>query len=122
MGLVTREILSHGRKTERVAVPEWDGEITIRALSAAQQITFAAYVKDLGDAPGGMARSAAWMLTAAWVDEDGKPVLPLGDVDALLESQTAELLVDLGLKISAISGFTPNATVSAEKNSESSQS
>lgn len=122
MGLVTRAVLSSGLKTERITVPEWDGEIMLRALSAAQQIAFAVYVKELGEALGGMARSAAWLLTAAWVDEEGKQVLLLGDVDSLLETQTTELLVDLGVKITAISGFGPKATASAEKNSESNQS
>ena len=58
MGLVTREILHTGRKTERVAVPEWDGEILLRALSAAQADRLCGLQSNaLGDMPRRRLRS-----------------------------------------------------------------
>lgn len=123
MGLVTKQTLNQsGRKVTRVEVPEWEGEIILRALSAAQAIEFAAYYNAQGDKPGANLRVAAWLLTAAWVDESGAPVLSLGDIDLLLETQTVELLIALGQQVTDLSGTQRDAIASAEKNSQSNQS
>ena len=120
MGLVTRQVLTQaGRKVERVAVAEWEGEILLRALSAAQTIAFIEFARAQGDAVDANLRTAAWLLVAAWVDEAGAPILTLDDLDELLANQTAALLHRLGLEVSVLTGMSPQAVASAEKNLES---
>ena len=122
MDIAARQLLQAGRKTVQIDVPEWDGAIILKPLSAAQAIAFSAYYAALGDTPGANLRVAAWLLSAAWVDDMGQPVLATGDIDLLLETQTVELLLRLGTTVTEISNTKADAQASAEKNLPSSQS
>jgi len=124
MGVIGREVLTRQiLKTERVEVPEWEGEIILRELSAAQVGEMAKF----GDAqqmqanPGSAMELAAWVLVSSWVDADGAPILTVDDVPMLLATQTADLINRLATRVMMLSGMAPRALASAEKNSESRQ-
>jgi hypothetical protein len=123
MGLATRQLLNRaGAQVKRVAVPEWESEMLLRALSAAQLIDFIEYSNAQGNDVGANLRTAAWLIVAGWVDEAGDPVLGFEDIQLLLATQPADLINRLGQAVSAVSGLIPEAVASAEKNSESNQS
>ena len=118
--VLTRRVL----KTECVAVPEWEGDIILRAMSGAQTMEFTtvgASIDPKAD-PGAALKLAAWVLTECWVDEEGDRVLAPEDVDTLLATQTADVINRLATRAMQISGLAPEAIASAEKNSESSRS
>lgn len=122
---IGRDILQRRQlKTERVDVPEWDGEIILRSLSAAQTAAF----KQFGDGQSqnvdalASLRLAAWVIVHSWIDESGALVLTIDDIDALLEGNSVDLINSLGKRAMQISGLAKDALASAEKNSESSQS
>lgn len=110
-------------RTERVKVPEWEGEIILREMSAAQVVDFIRFISaQAADDPGSDMRRAAWTLVTCWVDEDGNQVLTVEDIDMLLETQPAALLNRLSTLAGVLSGMLPDAAAVAEKNSESRQS
>lgn len=123
---IGRDILSRRTlKTERVDVPEWDGEIILRSLSAAQATQLTALSRSQSVSPTDPKNGlylAAWVLTQSWIDEEGARVATEADIDTLLEGNTTDLINRLGTKAMQISGLTPDAVASAAKNSESSQS
>lgn len=111
-------------KTKRLKVPEWDGEIIVRELSAAQTAELAAFgpTGDVQLDPHSALRVAAWAVVAAWVDEEGSPVLTSADIDMLLSTQTPDVINRLASEIMGLSGMAPKALEVAAKNSVSSQS
>lgn len=122
---IGRDILARRPlRSERVDVPEWDGEIILRSLSAAQTAEFASFGKAQNAAtdPAASLRLAAWVIIHSWIDESGAPVLTEADTDALLEGSSVDLINNLGKRAMQISGLAPDALASAAKNSESSQS
>lgn len=120
-----REVLARRvLKTECVPVPEWEGDIILRAMSGAQTVEFTqvgAGIDPVAD-PGAALRLAAWVLTVCWVDEAGAQVLGPDDVGDLLATQTTDTINRLATRAMQISGLAPDAIASAEKNSGSSQS
>ena len=111
-------------KTKRLKVPEWDGEIIVRELSAAQTAELATFgpTGDVQLDAHSALRVAAWAVVAAWVDEQGAPVLTSADIDMLLTTQTTDTINRLASEIMALSGMAPKALEVATKNSASSQS
>ncbi len=122
---IGRDILQRSvLRTERIDVPEWDGEIILRSLSAAQTAEFSKFGKsqDAAADPSASLRLAAWVLVHSWIDETGAPGLTVDYIDALLEGNSVDLINGLGKRAMQISGLAKDALASAEKNSESSQS
>lgn len=123
--LIGRAILQQRvLKTERVDVPEWDGEILLRALSASETAEFAKFgqSQDAATDPSASLRLAAWVIVHSWVDEAGAPVLTVDDIPTLLDSNSTDVINNLGKRAMQISGLAPDALEDAKKNSESSQS
>jgi len=119
-----REVLLRGAlKTERIKVHEWECEIILREMSAAQVVEFVRFnrAQDAED-PGADMKRAAWTLITCWIDEASDPVLELTDIDLLLATQPAALINRLSTRAGMLSGMIPAALETAEKNYESSQS
>lgn len=122
--LIGRDILRTSvLKTERVDVPEWDGEIILRAMSATLQSEFARQAKGKdGTDPLEQARMTALAFLYCWIDEEGAAVLTVDDLDEFLATQTPDLVKRLSMHALRLSGMTAEAPASAAKNSVSSQS
>jgi len=70
-------------ETEAVTVPEWGGEVLVRALTLGQHL--ALQEKSTGD----YAHDAALLLIASVVDGGGNPILNPDDADALCKSRAS---------------------------------
>lgn len=134
MGVIGRGVLLKPvLRTETVTVPEWEGPIILREMSAAQVIEFVRFNHgQADDDPGADMRRAAWTVVACWMDEAGDPILTEEDIPLLLATQPANLINRLSVRAAVLSGMLPasalesgekyDAGTVAEKNSESSQS
>lgn len=123
--LIGREIaLQRVLKTEQFNVPEWEAEIILRPLSAAEagEFTSLGKAQNVGTDPKASVRLAAWVIVRCWVDDAGDPVLTSDDIDALLSRNLHNTIDDISKRVLQISGLAPDAAASAAKNSASSQS
>lgn len=121
-----REALTKGAglKTKIVKVPEWEGEIRLRELSAADVGEASRYdVGSMATDPQAGLRALAWLVARSWVDENGDLVLDAETgIDDLLKTQRADLVARLGNEVSVLSGLVAGAVEESSKNSASSQS
>lgn len=75
--------------TERVPVPEWGGDVLIRAVSLAEREAFEQAAEAADDDNGAV---LARMVALTAVDGDGKPLFMPGDVAALAAKGAAPIL------------------------------
>lgn len=108
MGLLTKDQIfaADDIKSERVAVPEWGGDVLVRGLTGAQRD---AWESSLTVRKGkimvpNMTNFRARLVVMCVVDETGKPVFHQGDVDQLAGKSGAALdrLYDVAARLSGI--------------------
>ncbi|MCS6297166.1 MAG: hypothetical protein H8K09_13100 [Nitrospira sp.] len=95
MGLLNRQQIldSDDRRTERVAVPEWGGEVLIRGLSGTDRDEFEAslQVKNGKKRDVNLRNVRAKLVVLCLVDETGKPLFSIEDIQRLGNKSAAAL-------------------------------
>lgn len=93
MNLLTRDTILAAQdvKYETVTVPEWGGDVRVRAISAAARddLEQAAYAAQVAKQP--FRNMRARMVALCVIDAEGKPVFTDADVDALGNKSAAAL-------------------------------
>lgn len=86
------------RKVEAVDVPEWNGRVFVRSLTAGDRSAWAAAMRDDAD------RAGLLMIARAVCDADGVRIFGDDDLDALAEKSTAAIdrLVDAVLRVNGM--------------------
>jgi hypothetical protein len=127
-----KQILDYqDRKTEDVAVPEWEGSVRVRALSLLERNSYFQFVLKpvmTRDHKGRKVETletdrekqialGAKLVSMAVIDEDGRPVFSQEDV-MLLAEKSAAPIDRIAEVVSRISGLAQNAVEEAEKNSD----
>lgn len=72
-------------RTERVAVPEWAGEVRIRTMTGAQREQFLDHVAPDAEGKRAYKQFNAALVCLCAVDEAGRPLFDLADAPALAE-------------------------------------
>lgn len=87
MALLSREQIlgSLDLATETVSVPEWGGEVIVRALTLGQQLSIQE------QAGGDAGKDAALLVSMSVVDADGNPVFTAADAEALAGKRASAL-------------------------------
>lgn len=101
MAVLSRQAILDARPpTETVAVPEWGGDVIVRALSVNDANKF-------GDIQKETAMGA--LIVASVVDEAGQPVFTEADIPALQEKSFAALkrVQDAVLRVSGMDQASP---------------
>ncbi len=109
----TREL-----KTERVFVPEWDGEVIVRELSARERDDFEASLVETtkkGKTVVNTSNMRARLVVACVVDESGQPIFYPTDVE-LLGAQSAAAVDRVFEVARRLSGMTAEDIEDLEKN------
>lgn len=95
--MLNREsILARKLKTKTVPVPEWNGQVVVRALSAPEYLDLVAKLKD------DTGRAVYWWIVRATFDETGKRIFADEDVATLEVDQpytVIERLIEEVLKL-----------------------
>lgn len=93
MGLLNREsiLAAEDVKYETVSVPEWGGEVRVRAISAAARddLEQAAYAAHAAKQP--FRNMRARMVALCVIDETGKQIFSADDIDALGDKSAVAL-------------------------------
>lgn len=105
-------------KTEAVEVPEWDGVVMVKEMTAAQRDEFDDWILKSGD---NRASFRAKVVAMCAVDEEGKPLFSPLDIPDLSKT-SSKALGRISKKIFEISGFSQESVAVIEKNSEPVQS
>lgn len=118
------DFLSHADEypTKDVPVPEFgDGQtLRIRCLSSSQRLIWSdAYAKSQAGEPG--PDPTAVLITLGAIDDAGKALFQLQDVDALAEMR-GDLIDRLATEVLDLSAMTEPAAKEAEGNSDATQS
>lgn len=118
--LTAQQILDYDdRKTERVEVPEWGGDVIVRNLTGSERDSYEASMtiqkgdKSVPNPVGARAR----LVVRAAIDEDGKRLFSDNDAPKLSDKNAA-VLDRLWDKIAELSGLTSTAAEDAEGNSD----
>lgn len=106
-------------KLETINVPEWGGDVCIRAMSGGERDAFRATIDEANKAGIGMFEAS--LLTLTLVDESGKRLFELSEVEAL-RAKSAKVLDALANQAMRINGMGVKAQEDAVKNSEAGQS
>jgi hypothetical protein len=107
MALLTKAaILAAGLKTERVAVPEWDGDVIVRELSVADREALEEIY--LSKKPDALAKARAFVFSRCVVGEDGAELFSADDV-ARLEASSGRAANRVGDAALRLSGMVPEA-------------
>lgn len=120
MGLISKDAILGARdaNAERIAVPEWGGDVLIAVMSGAARDAFRAAI---GDGQGGQTADVglfeASLLAATLVQEDGAPMFSADEVEAL-RAKAAPVLDRLAAEALRINGMTASSREDAAKNSE----
>lgn len=106
-------------QTEAVAVPEWGGDVLVRALTGAERDAMeAAMVEGKGkNSKVNLSNLRARMVAASAVDEDGSHLFTPGDV-GVLGTKSAAALERVFSKARELSGMTDEDVEELTKNSE----
>lgn len=110
------QILRHTQlPQETVAVPEWGGEVIVRAMTALQRDQYEQAVTD-GGAGLNLIGARARLVAAVCVDEDGKLLFTPDDVDALgaLNAVPVNRIAEAAMRLS---GMDAGASDDMAKNS-----
>jgi hypothetical protein len=113
MGLLTREqiLAADDLATELVDVPEWGGQVAIRAMSVAERIRFeSAFDRD-------RTKAIPALLTFALADADGNPMFTEADIEAL-SGKSMPVLLRLFQIAQKKNALTPEDVRELEKKSQ----
>lgn len=107
-------------KHEDVEVPQWGGTVRVRMMNGSERDEFRTAIAGSGDVvPVG--RFSAALLAATCVDEHGRRLFTMGDVEALQAKSAASL--DAPAQVAMrLNGLGGTAVEDAAKNSASGQS
>jgi len=128
MGLLTREAILTALDivTERVAVPEWGGDVLVRGLTGAERDGYeATLVKLRGtDATINLANARAKLVACSIVDEAGALVFTERDVAALAKKSAAALqrVFDVAQRLSGLSASDVEELVKKSENGQNGNS
>ncbi len=103
------------RELEAVDVPEWGGEVLLRALSGADRDAFELEAFGSKQAGEGMRNVRAKLVSRCIVDQDGNRLFEDADVEALGQ-KSAAALNRLFEKCRTMNGFTDQDVADLEKN------
>jgi hypothetical protein len=125
MALLTRDAILQAQDLPRelVSVPEWGGEVYVRALTGAERDAFEqSIVEQKGKSTKmNLQNMRAKLVALTVVDEEGKRVF--SDADAKLLGQKSALALNRVFEVAQkLSGLTPEDVEELTKNSESDQS
>lgn len=103
------------RRTHKIAVPEWGGDLYLRRLSGAERGRWQALCARVKDEPELLEGLAGRFLTMALGDEKGDRIFSDADADALnkRDGQVLERIVELAY---AFNGIGDGSIEDAEKN------
>ena len=88
-----------------VQVPEWNGEVRVRMLTAGQRDKFESEVAGLGGKSKNMTNLRARLVVLTACDQDGEQLFKHSDIEALSKKSAAA--VDKVFSVSAkLNGFT----------------
>src|SRR5579864_9517252 len=117
MALLTKTqiLAADDLRREAVSVPEWGGEVLVRALSEAErQVLLKNYDEDAMD-------TRAKLCALAIVDEAGVPMFTTADVEAL--SKKSAVALDVVFDVAKrLAGLAKGEIETAKKNSETTPS
>lgn len=124
MSLSRLDFLSHADDipTEEVPVPEW-GEgatVRVRCLSIKQRLAWGEAVDNAEQGIAGPDPISILVVSGA-VDDDGKPLFQLQDVDAIVEFR-GDIIDRIANKVLDLSGSSEGSLPSAEGKSETAPS
>lgn len=101
-GILDAKDLPH----ERVSVPEWGGDVLVRALTAEERDAYEAgcFVGEGRERRSNFANLRARLLVLALVDEEGQPLFTPAAADALGQKSAAvvERLYDVAARLSGL--------------------
>lgn len=100
-------------KHEKVYVPQWKREITVREMTAAERQQFLEIAKDQGEKH----RAEAWLVALLCVDDAGEKIFTALDVEALMK-KNAKSLDALSKKILELNAIGDDAVEEVKKSSE----
>ncbi len=127
MALLTKEqILATDLKEEVVPVPEWGGEVRVRACMACERDEYESslvttkVVDDKTETQENFKNAKARLVVKCVLDADGKRMFTDADADAL-GGKLAGVIDRLFQKIQDLSGMSRKAQKVAEKNSVTDQ-
>jgi len=114
MSLLTREQIIEVQdiKYSSVEVPEWGGEVRLRSLSGADRATLIATYSDEEH----LGKFDIFLIALAAVDGEGNRIFSVKDVDAL-SRKSSSALIRVAEAAKQLSGLSPVAEETAEKNS-----
>lgn len=121
MPLLTREQILAATQlpAEVVAVPEWGGEVLVRAMTALQRDQ---YEQDVTEGGTGLnlVGARARLVAAVCVDGENTPIFTLADVDALgqLNAVPVNRIAEVAMRLS---GMEAGASEDMAKNSSAAQ-
>jgi hypothetical protein len=114
-------------KTEDVSVPEWGGEVRVRAAMAIEMDDYEESLTTIKETPDGKRKiegnfinAKARLVVKCLVDADGKRMFS-DDFAAQLGTKNAAVINRLFQKIQFLSGRTAKVVEGMEKNSETGQ-
>ncbi len=106
-------IAANDRKTEIVNVPEWDGEVCIKALSLGQIDD----MRDRSEIPEFKGKFGYMMMAESMVDANGVPLFALTEIEELRNKSVAALHRCLEV-CNRLNAQTPDAVAEAGNVSE----
>ena len=90
---------------ETVHVPEWNGEVRVRMLTAGQRDRFESEVAGIGGKSKNMTNLRARLVALTACDQEGEQLFQAGDIEALAKKSAAA--VDRVFTVAArLNGFT----------------
>jgi hypothetical protein len=106
-------------KHEDVPVPQWGGTVRVRVMTGVERDEFRAAIASEGGIPVG--KFSAALLAACCIDEGGRRLFTMGDMEALQAKSAASLDAPAAVAM-RLNGLGPTAVEDAVKNSASGQS
>ena len=108
------------RQFEDVSVQEWGGSVRVGSMSALARDRYDEAVVARRDRGTDTQSLRAMLVAFAVVDEDGKPLFTIADIDAL-GTKSGAALTRVAQVVMRLNGMTDEAIEGAEKNSDSGQ-